>query len=259
MSSVASEEFEDAVIIDNGSGYVKFGSATDARPTKVPNIYGKPARAKRSILKRKTEEEEDDIGDLMGDEVLSHEGKLNITWPMENGIINDWDKIQSIWEYAYEQMEREPDEHPVLMTEAPSNPTKNKQKMLEILFEAMEVPAAQIKMQALCSLYAAGKVSGLVLDSGDGVTHAVPIFDGFITHGKGVRRSNVAGRDTTLFLKRLLFQKGYNFSTERDQLFVQKIKEKHCYVAEDYAEELSKFRENPEEFNVCDPFVLCYY
>eukprot|EP01059_Diplonema_ambulator_P024241 TRINITY_DN4011_c0_g1_i1.p1 TRINITY_DN4011_c0_g1~~TRINITY_DN4011_c0_g1_i1.p1 ORF type:complete len:386 (+),score=107.71 TRINITY_DN4011_c0_g1_i1:33-1190(+) len=229
--------FDPAVIIDNGSGSLKVGMAGDSRPQAViPNIVGRPNKG-RSLLKKKVEEDEKDV--YIGDEVLEKVGKISITYPMENGIVKEWADMQQVWEYAYEEIEEDPKAQPVLLTEAPFNPRKNREKMIEIMFEALEVPALQIKMQALCSLYASGKTTGVVLDSGDGVTHAVPIFEGFVDKN-GIRRSNLAGRSITQYLQRLLFQKGYNFMTPREVQFVQEIKEGGCYVAQDIKEEEGK-------------------
>eukprot|EP01064_Diplonema_japonicum_P029468 TRINITY_DN4787_c1_g1_i4.p1 TRINITY_DN4787_c1_g1~~TRINITY_DN4787_c1_g1_i4.p1 ORF type:complete len:433 (+),score=88.66 TRINITY_DN4787_c1_g1_i4:147-1301(+) len=229
--------FEPAVIIDNGSGALKVGMAGDSRPQAIiPNLVGRPHKG-RSLLKKKKEEDEQDV--YIGDEVLEKAGRINITYPMENGIVKEWTDMQTLWEHAYDEIEEDPKDQPVLLTEAPFNPRKNREKMIEIMFEAMEVPALQIKMQALCSLYASGKTTGIVLDSGDGVTHAVPIFEGFVDKN-GIQRSNIAGREITSYLQRLLFQKGYNFSTPREVQFVQEIKEASCYVALDMMEEEEK-------------------
>jgi centractin len=84
-------------------------------------------------------------------------------------------------------------QHPVLLTEAPLNPRRNREHAAQVLFETFNVPALYVSVQAVLALYASARVTGLVLDSGDGVTHAVPVYEGFAV-GQCVRRIDVAGR-----------------------------------------------------------------
>ncbi len=113
--------------------------------------------------------------------------------------------------------------HPVLLTEAPLNPRKNREKAAEIFFETFAVPALYISMQAVLSLYSTGRTTGVVLDSGDGVTHSVPIFEGFaLPHS--VMRNDIAGREVTKYLKLLLRKEGFNFNTTAEFEIVKNIK-----------------------------------
>lgn len=122
------------------------------------------------------------------------------------------------------------EEHPVLLTEAPLNPRRNREKAAEIFFETFNVPALFVSMQAVLSLYATGRVTGVVLDAGDGVTHAVPIYEGFaMPHS--IMRIDIAGRDVTRYLKGLIRKEGFNFRTTAEFEIVRMIKEKVCYLA----------------------------
>lgn len=119
-------------------------------------------------------------GDVfLGPEAEEHRGLLTIRYPMEHGIVKDWNDMERIWQYIYskDQLQTFSEEHPVLLTEAPLNPRRNREKAAEIFFETFNVPALYMSMQAVLSLYATGKTTGVVLDSGDGVTHAVPIYE----------------------------------------------------------------------------------
>lgn len=120
----------------------------------------------------------------------------------------------------------------MLLTEAPLNPRKNREQAAQILFETFNVPALFISMQAVLSLYASGRTTGVVLDSGDGVTHVVPVYEGFAVQN-AVMRMDLAGRDVTDHLQLLLRKAGYNFVTSAEREVIKDIKEKRCYVAYD--------------------------
>jgi actin-related protein len=122
--------------------------------------------------------------------------------------------MEKIWHYTfYTDLRIDPSEHPVLLTEAPLNPRPNREKMAEIMFETFNVPAMYVSMQAVLSLYASGRTTGLVVDSGDGVTHIVPIYEGFaLTHA--INRIDLGGRDITEYLRRLLRQRGYSLVSQ---------------------------------------------
>ena len=143
----------------------------------------------------------------------------------------------------YDLLRIAPEEHPVLLTEAPMNPKRNREKIIEMMFEKFKVPSTYISIQAILSLYASGRTTGLVLDSGDGVTHAVPIFEGYCVP-KAIIRLDLAGRDLTNHLKDTLSERGYQFRTTAEREIVRDIKEQLCYVAEDYETELIKSKKD---------------
>ena len=133
-----------------------------------------------------------------------------------------------------------PDECPVLLTEAPLNPKSNRERMAQIMFENFDVPALYVAIQAVLALYSAGRTTAIVLDAGDGVTHTVPIYEG---HGlpHAVGRINLAGRDLTGYMVKMLTERGYSFTTSAEQEIVKDMKEKLCYVASSFEEELEKY------------------
>ena len=155
---------------------------------------------------------------------------------MEHGIVEDWKDMERVWSHAYKLLAVQSDQHPLLLTEAPLNPRRNREKAAEIFFETFNVPAFFVSMQAILSLYASGETSGLVMDCGDGVTHVVPVCSGFAVPS-AVLRSDVGGRDITRYLQLLLRRGGHTFHTSAEQELVRAIKEEACYVAANPAEE----------------------
>jgi len=100
--------------------------------------------------------------------------------PIDHGIVTNWDDMEKVWHHTlYRELKVSAEEHPILMTEASLNPKPNREKMTQIMFEVFNVPALYVSVQSVLALYASGRTSGVVLDSGDGVSHTVPIFEGY--------------------------------------------------------------------------------
>jgi len=224
------EEFGSALVIDNGSGMLKCGFSGDDAPRAVfPTVVG---RDKQSSSVTGVQEDT-----YVGDEVMI---SMKRTYPVDGGMITSWDDMEKIWHHTfYSELRISPEEHSIMLTEAPLNPKANREKTTQIMFETFSAPAMYLANSAVLSLYASGRTTGCVLDSGDGVTHTVPIYEGYaLPHS--ILRLDLGGRSLTHYMMWILTERGYSFTTSAEREIARDMKEKLGYVAEDYDMEIAK-------------------
>lgn len=175
---------------------------------------------------------------FIGSRIQELRGLLKIKYPLEHGIVTDWNDMERIWSHIYaEELKVQSEDHSVLLTEAPHNPRANRDAAAQLMFETFNIPALYVSVQAVLSLYASGRTTGIVLDSGDGVTHAVPVYEGFSV-SNAVQRIDIAGRDVTEYLQLLLRKEaGVRLTTSAELEIVKEIKERECYITVDYKKE----------------------
>lgn len=222
---------EKIVVCDNGTGFVKCGFAAENFPRHIfPCLIGRPILRSEEAIEKNIH-----LKNIMcGDEAAAARSSLQITYPVENGIVKNWDDMEKIWDYTFEEkLNIDPsDGMKIMLTEPPLNPVKNREKLIETMFEKYQFQGAHVSIQAMLTLYAQGLLTGVVVDTGDGVTHVVPVYDGFVPQHL-IRRLDVAGRHMTQYLVKLLLLRGYAFNRTADFETVRQIKEKLCYVAYD--------------------------
>ncbi|XP_060702571.1 actin-like [Hemiscyllium ocellatum] len=213
-----------ALVIDMGSGVCKVGYAGQPRPDSVlGSIVGYPrGRSKRNSIT---------VG-----RTVSTEPDLKLIRPTRQGIIVDWTAAEDLLRHVfYEDLKVSPEEHAILISDPPLSPTTNREKIAELLFERFNVPAMHVSYQSVLAVYSYGKTSGLVVDSGDGVTHSVPVHEGY-NMPDAISRIDLGGHDLTTYLIKLLSEAGNAFH-EKGRYIVEDIKQKCCYVAVDYRNE----------------------
>ncbi|KAM9924763.1 hypothetical protein OXX80_011118 [Metschnikowia pulcherrima] len=232
--------YNQPIVIDNGSGNIKAGFAGEEKPRSfAPSFVGRPKYQKIMAGSSLSAIEENALKynnthTYIGDVAQQYRGLLRLSYPLEHGVVTNWDDMERVWHYTYSRhLKAAPEDHPLLITEAPLNPRANRDQMCQVLFETFNVPCAYVSIQAVLSLYASGRTTGVVVDSGDGVTHVVPVYDGF-SMPPSIKRMDVAGRDITENLAfNIRRMSGVTLQSSSELDIARMIKEKCCFVSKD--------------------------
>jgi actin-related protein len=231
------------LVIDNGSCTCKAGFAGEDAPRGVfPSVVGRPSATGAYVS----------MGQMdawVGTEAQSRRGFLTLKYPIEHGLVHNWCDMEKIWHHAfYNELRVVPGEHPVLLTEPPLNPRAHRKRMVQIMFEVFDVPALGVVTHAVLSLYASGRATGCALDSGESVSHAVPVYEGHaLPHA--IVRLDLAGRDVGEYLTKIVAAAGrggdaYSGNGGACDVFFRDIKERLTYVALDFDAEMKSAAES---------------
>jgi len=265
-----------AAVIDNGTGYTKMGFAGNDSPSFVfptaiatrqapGGTSNRPAPpSKPSFLasgsggsggnlaqKRGTE----DLDFFIGDEAVQANAGAGygLDYPIKHGIISDWSLMERYWEASiFKYLRCEPEDTYFLLTEPPLNPPENRENTAEIMFESFNCQGLYIAVQAVLALAASWtsskvqdrSLTGTVIDSGDGVTHVIPVAEGYVI-GSAIKHVPLAGRDITYFVQSLLRDRNEPSSSLRT---AERIKEEFSYVCPDIVKEFSRYDADPSRF-----------
>ena len=209
----------------------------DEQPQPVPTTAAGVERATAAADgERIPETEARGEGDSgVGEEAEEMRNMLEISYPVDKGIVQNWSDMEHLWDYTFSRMgvgKEEMTSRRILLTEPPLNPKQNREKLLQVMFDKYEFEGVNISVQAVLTLYAQGLMTGVVVDSGDGVTHIIPVWEG-VSLPHLTRRMNMAGRNITDYMIKLLLHRGYAFNRSADFDTVRQIKESLAYVAFD--------------------------
>ena len=239
-------------VIDNGTGYTKMGYAGNSEPqyivpTLIASQVNKGFDSKAGGV--------DDLDFYMGNEAQAHQQSHQINYPIRHGLVENWDHMERLWQRCmFQYLRCDPEEHYMLLTEPPLNPPENREYTAEIMFETFNVPGLYIAVQAVLALAASWSskkvkektLTGTVIDSGDGVTHVIPVVEGYVI-GSCIQHIPLAGSDITKFVQGLMRERKEPVPAEDSLEVARIVKEKYSYICKDLAEEFKQFDVDPDK------------
>jgi actin-related protein 3 len=251
-----------SVVIDIGTGYSKIGFSGNIEPqfiipTCVASKHQKGAGVVSSHAQAAAE-----MDFYIGDEAYGRrDSGYLLQWPVQEGRIKHWDDMERFLQQAiFRNLRVSPEEHNFLLTESPFNPPENRELMAEIMFETFGAKGLNISVQAVLALYAQWvndtkvddesarpNLTGLVVDSGDGLTHVIPIGDGYVINSC-IQSIPFGGKHVTEFVNQMLQDRGEPVPPEQRMEVSRQIKEKHSYLCKDIVAEYQKYDQDPARF-----------
>ncbi|KNC98593.1 uncharacterized protein SPPG_06277 [Spizellomyces punctatus DAOM BR117] len=241
-----------AVVIDNGTGYTKMGYAGNNDPQFIipTTIATRETPSGNLAAKRGIE----DLDYYIGDEAILNSKTYGINYPIRHGQVENWDLMEKFHQASiFQYLRCEPEDHYFLLTEPPLNPPENREYTAEIFFESFGAKGIYIAVQAVLALAASwtsGKadqtLTGTVIDSGDGVTHVIPVAEGYVI-GSSIKHIPIAGRDITQFVQQLLRERENSIPPEDSLEVAKRIKEMYSYVCPDIVKEFKKYDSEPDK------------
>jgi len=248
-----------AVVIDNGTGYTKMGYAGNSEPSYiVPTVIatnegGAAAKATGNSSRSGGIE---DMTFHIGDDAVANNKVFQLYYPVRHGLVDNWTHMEQYWQHCiFKYLRAEPEDHHFLLTEPPLNPPENREYTAEIMFETFNVPGLYIAVQAVLALAASWTsrnvtertLTGTVIDSGDGVTHVIPVAEGYVI-GSSIKHIPLAGRDITAFVQQLQRERGEPIPPSESMETAKRVKETFSYVCPDVAKEFGKYDTEPSKW-----------
>ncbi|KAL7719712.1 actin [Entamoeba marina] len=227
------------IIFDFGSRNSRVGFSNDENPCSIfPSVVGNPRHPFHLIFSVP-------VRDLyIGDDAISRRGVLKLKYPINHGIVNNWDDMEYLINHAYyNELHCLPEEQPIVLTEPPLNSKNSREKLTEILFETFEIPSMYLNTTSFFSLYATNKSTGVVVDIGETVSYISLLYNGYLLQNESTS-NRICGWELTMYLKRILDSRGLYISSTNcslDDFYY--VKETMCYVAQNESD-LKKYPAN---------------
>ena len=230
MSDI-NESLKQPIIIDLGSSEIKAGFSGEEKPSiKFKSYIGEPKFKK--VFSALYKENQEIKVQTIGDDCLNNIGLLKLRNPIKHGILTNEQDIIPLFNYIYSKLGVSPEEiseHPVVITEPLLNPYSNREKISNSLFDDLGVPAIFFACQPILSLFSTSSTTGIILESGEGVSQSCIVYEGYSLPNT-YERFDYGGGDVTNVLKILMKKKGYQLLNSNEYRFISDMKEKYCFL-----------------------------
>ncbi|XP_065578674.1 actin-3-like [Artemia franciscana] len=211
---------------------VRFANQIGLAPTTFSNVIGRDTVQNEGSYSKNI---------YLGVATGTRSDLLTLEYPIQHGIVTDFEAMEQIFQHIFHQeLCIDPEEYPVLLTEAPFNPEAKRNTMIKMLFEKFNIPQLRVEKAPILSLLDMRKKTGIVVDCGDDVTHVIPVYDGNILL-KDCSSVNLGDRDVKNHLRSTLMKSNRGVDFKSDTLY--HIQEKKCLVALDFEKEMASFHE----------------
>eukprot|EP00924_Labyrinthula_sp_SR-Ha-C_P002657 augustus_masked-scaffold_13-processed-gene-3.0-mRNA-1 protein AED:0.28 eAED:0.28 QI:0/-1/0/1/-1/1/1/0/368 len=188
------------IVMDNGSETTKTGFAGDDTP--CAHFPSSITYEEKNLVSHIPNTRDTNL------ESQNASSKLNpmLKYPIEAGVVVNWDDMEDLWEHTFSQrLFVKTEDHPILLTEKIYGTTATREKTIQVIFEQFNVPATFLSLQSVLALYASGRTTGVVVDSGLSVSHTVPVYQGYcLPHAVG--KFNFGGKHVSSDLRKYLLE-----------------------------------------------------
>lgn len=233
------------LVLDIGQHTCKAGYAGDDAPALTfRSLIG---RSKHKDVFASSSVNEEDASVYVAEEAEAKASVCALSHPVRNARIQNWNDLELLWDRVYKSLGIDETQHPVLFAEPPCSAKNVRERLAEVVFERFGAPSAFFAVQGVLSMYSTGRITGLVVDVGEGQVHTVPVFDGFAI-SNAVEMVHYGGGNVTDSLVRMLGENGISVSTSAERELVRRIKDEHSYASMDVDREAATFEPKILEF-----------